>query len=62
MNGIGDGVRFENKKTKLRFANSKTKISRTKAYLKTDVFGKVGWIEAAVVRGSMGLLFSRKVC
>ena len=47
--GIEDGAMFENKKTKLRFANSKTKISKKKAHLETDVFGKIGWIEAVVV-------------
>ena len=60
MYGIEDGVREVPKKTKLRFANSKTKMSTTKAYLKCDVFGKRGEIEAAVVPGNMGLLFSRK--
>ena len=34
--GIDDGIRLENKKTKLMLANSRTKISRKKAYLKTD--------------------------
>ena len=58
--GVEDGIRTVNKKTRLRFANSKTKMSKKKVYLKTDVFGKVGWIEAAVVQGNMGLLFSRK--
>ncbi len=58
--GIEDGIKTEKKQTKLRFANSKTNISKKKVYLKTEMFGNVGWTEAAVVQGNLGLLFSRK--
>ena len=59
--GIKDGIKVVSKKTRLRFAKSKTKVSKKNVYLLVDVFGKAGRIEAAVVPGDMCLLFSRNV-
>ena len=58
--GITDGIKIVSKKTRLKFANSKTKISNQKAYLMVVVFGKSGRIEVCVVKGDMCMLFSRK--